>query len=314
MLQRLLLTVLCAVSLSVAAAPAPNVVVSIAPVHSLVAGVIEGVGSARLIVTGGGSPHAFSMRPSDARALQDADVIFWFEESLETFLQRPLRALGSRARVVALIETEGLTLHPNRVGGIWEAEGLGHGDAHAHDHDHHHGHDHGDVDAHIWLDPENARHMVRRIAAVLSEVDPDNAAHFQENARRLDGRLVALDEALRARLEPVRGEPFLVFHDGYQYLERRYGLSAAGSVTVSPEQAPGARRLSEIRARLGQVGARCVFREPQFPSPLVDTLVEGTGVRVGTLDPLGAELPPGQELYFDLMRAAADGLLECLSP
>ena len=336
-----------------AADAAPAVVASIRPIHSLVAGVMAGVGEPRLLVRGGGSPHTYQMRPSEARMLDGADVVFYVGEGLETFLDRPLRSLGGDARIVALMAAEGVELLPYREGDAFEAhphdhdgghgreeadDHEGHAKAHAadeHDHDGHgheaaehgheagehgheageHGHDHahGGMDAHVWLDPANAGAIVRAVAAELAELDPANRAAYEANAGRVLARLDALDLELRDRLEPVRGVPFMVFHDAYQYLERRYGLNAVGSVTPGPERQPGAQHLREVRARIQELGARCVFSEPQFEPRLVATVIEGTDARAGVLDPEGGATEPGPDAYFDLMRANADALVGCLS-
>ncbi len=295
----LLLLLLC----SHAAAAAPAVVASIVPVHALVAGVMAGVGEPHLLMPGGASPHDYSLRPSDARALQQAQVVFWVGPALETVLERPLAAAPD-ARTVALLEAPELTLWPRREGGVWETDDEAH-------------HDHGTTehdapDPHVWLDPDNAVAMVRQIAVVLSEIDPDHAGTYRANAGALMEGIAALDAELGAALAPVRETPFVVFHDAYQYLERHYGLATAGAIAVDPESRPGARRVREIRALIEARGARCLFAEPQFRPALVEVLVADTGVATGMLDPLGAELAPGPGAYFALMRGLAGSLVECL--
>jgi len=285
------------------ATAAPKVVASVAPVHSLVAGVMEGVGAPALLVPAGASPHTFTMRPSDARRIDEADIVFWVGEGLESFLVKPLSALGN-GRAVKLMEAADLKLLPYRDRN---------GD---HEHEHAHGHDHRHEDAahdaHVWLDPDNARRIVRHITLALTASDGAHRDLYTQNAKRLLNRIDSLNADLRARLEPVREAPFIVFHDAYQYLERAYGLNAAGSVTVRAEQPPGARRLREIRARIAESGARCVFAEPQFSASLVTTVTEGTQARSALLDPLGADIEPGPDQYFVLMRNLADTLAVCL--
>lgn len=293
-----------------AAAEAPRVVASIQPVHSLVSTVMDGIGEPFLIVRGYGSPHNYQMRPSEAQALQDAEVVFWVGEGMETFLMRPLAALGARARIVELMDLDGLVLHEPREGGAFETHVADHDHGHGHAHD---DHGHGPYDAHIWLDPDNARIMVEAIALTLAEVDSANAERYLANAEAARARLAALDEELETILAPVRHAPFVVFHDAYQSLERRYGLNAVGAITVAPDRMPGARRLSEIRARIRALGARCVFREPQFESALIATVVGGTGAEVAVLDPLGADLEPGAEAYLAMMRANARAIAGCLA-
>lgn len=283
---------------------APRIVVSILPLHSLVAGVTEGVTEPVLLLRGGTSPHDYSLRPSDIRNLTQADLVIWADPGLEGFLVRTLDALPSRVRRTALIEDTALLLLPARSGGLWEEE----------DHDHHH-HDHGepDHDPHIWLSPENARRIVRHVASLLSAIDPDNALRYGENQGRLLARIDALDLTLKARLEPVTARPYIVFHDAYQYFEASYGLAPVGAVTVNPARPPGARRVRDIRNRILEGGAVCVFSEPQFEPALVRTLTEGTGARTGVLDPVGAALEPGENAWFRLMEAMGDALADCLT-
>jgi zinc transport system substrate-binding protein len=344
---RALLFTTAALALPPASAHAlDGVVASIKPVHSLVAGVMEGAGEPHLLVRGAASPHTYSLRPSDARALESAGLVFWVGPRMEVALDSAIDTLGSDAHVVELGEVHGLLRLPFREGGPFEAhehEDDEHGhdaanhdheaeeaglDDHGHDDDGHgheetagagnddHGHDdhgHGGFDMHLWLDPENAAAMVDEIEEALSEADPDNAARYAENADRLRKRLDDLSTEIAAELEPVKDKPFVVFHDAYQYFENRFDVRAAGSITVSPDVMPGAERLSEIQQRVRELGATCVFAEPQFEPKLVAVATEGTGAGSGTLDPLGAELADGPDLYFELMRGMAASLRECLS-
>ncbi|MCG5501018.1 zinc ABC transporter substrate-binding protein, partial [Ectothiorhodospira lacustris] len=164
-----------------------------------------------------------------------------------------------------------------------------------------------------WLSPENATRIVRHVAGVLADEDPDHAVRYEENRDRILARLGALDAELQARLTPVRGHPFIVFHDAYQYFERHYGLTPAGSVTVDPSRPAGARRVQEIRQRIQETDAICVFSEPQFRPAIVETLIDGTGARTGVLDPLGAELPAGVESYYRLLENLGQSLVSCLT-
>lgn len=320
------------------AGEAPQVVVSIKPLHSLAAAVMSGAGEPALLIRSVGSPHNANLRPSDARALTRADAVFWVGETLETFLIKPLGSLAGAARVVALGEAEGVRHLPIRSGGAWErhagAGGHGqpdeHGDSHGHgephgtkskdhaghDHDHGHGSDHdpGAEDPHVWLDPRNAAAMVTAIAATLSSLDPVNAALYEGNARALKAELNALEHEIAARLAPVQKRRYVVFHDGYQYFEARFGTGAVGSVTVNPERAPGAKRVAALRDKIQDLGAVCIMSEPQFEPALVRSIAEATGARQGQLDPVGAALKPGPGAYAALLRGLADGLLDCLKP
>ncbi len=323
------------------AAEAPAVAASIAPIHSLAAQVMEGVGAPRLLLPPGASEHTAGLRPSDARALSEAALVIWVGPTLETALARPVGALAKKARVLELGREPGLALLPIRRGGAWEEHDHDHGHGHSHGHDHSHGqakdahghghaHNHGqakdshgqghahgapnlaNADAHIWLDPDNAKVILRAVARELAALDPAHADRYAANAAAAAARLDVLDRELAARLAPVKSVPYVVFHDAYQYFERHYGLAAVGSVTLSPDRAPGAQRLIELRARIREAGAACVFSEPQFEPRLVNTLIEGTNARTGVLDPLGAALAPGPEQYGRLMRDLAAALAGCL--
>lgn len=296
-----------------AAADAPDVVASVKPVHALVAAVMAGVGEPTLLVEGAGSPHTYALRPSDARALQDADLVFWVGRALETFLVRPLETLPQDARIVTLAEAPGVRLLETREGGVWgDHDGEHHDEAGHEEGGAEDGHAHGPVDGHIWLDPANARAIVAAAVAALGERDPANADAYAANGRAAVARIDALEAELRARLAPVKDRPYLVFHDAYHYFEDRFGLNAVGSITVSPEAQPGAGRLVALRDAIADLGAACVFSEPQFEPRLVETVVEGLPVGRGVLDPLGAELTPGPDLYAELLTGLADGLVACL--
>lgn len=286
------------------------VVATIKPIHSLAAAVMAGAGTPKLLIDGAGSPHTFALKPSDARALQQARIVFRVSEGLEVFLNKVARSLPRTTQVVDLDEAPDLTLLPMRTGGAFgehKHEPIKRGKR-----DHDHGHDHTANDGHIWLDPLNAKAIVRYMAQTLAAADPDKASLYQANADGVAVRIDALAADLTNDLNPVAGKTYVVFHDAYQYFERRFGLAAIGSVTISPENAPSAKRLTTLRRKITQLNAECVFAEPQFEPKLVGTVAEGTGARTGTLDPLGAAIPAGPELYETLMRTLASSLKSCL--
>lgn len=313
--------------MSAAAAPAwaaPKVVASIQPIHALVAGVMAGVDEPALLVPPGVSPHGFQFRPSDAAALQVADLVVWVGEGLETFLIKPIDSLSGEDSVLELMEARDVALLDTREGGAWEPHDHGHeaGEDHAHEHEGHdaheheedHAHGHDEVDPHIWLSPANARAIVAAVAERLSRIDAANASTYAANARELTLRLGQLDSELRTTLAPARDKPFIVFHDAFQYFEQAFGLSGAGSITLTPDRPPSAHRLAELRQRIVDQGAVCVFGEPQTRTQLVDTIVEGTPARTGQLDAEGSSaLPAGPDGYFTLMRDNAAALVGCLT-
>ena len=321
-LKSIFLTSALISSLSFTANAEINVVASVKPIHSLVSGVMEGIGRPDLIVKGAASPHTYSLRPSQARQLEDADLVFWMGHELESFLEQPLEAIATKAHVVELIDSSKLKKIKMREGGMF--------DAHAHDdHDEHEGHDdhdeheehddhdehegHGEFDVHVWLDPENAKVLVDEIKLALIELDPVNASKYEANSNKMNTKLDQLMDEVSNKLKSEQGKGYVVFHDAYQYFEQRFGMSAVGSITVSPEVVPGANRIRELKEKINELNAHCVFSEPQFEPKLVSTVIEGTKANKGVLDPLGASINDDPELYFTLIRNMADSLHECLS-
>ena len=335
-----------------------NVVASIKPVHSLVAAVMEGVGTPDLIVEGASSPHNYALKPSQAQELEKADLVFWVGHQLEAFLEKPIEAIATKAKAVELLDAHGLTKLEFREGGAFdehdheehaedkhddhdhEEHAEDKHDDHDHeehaedkhdDHDHeehaedkhddheghaeggHDEHEHGEFNPHVWLDPENAKALVHEIEEALIEADPANASKYEANAKSLTLKLDNLLGEVSAQLAPVKGKAFIVFHDAYHNFENRFGLSAVGSITVSPEVLPGAERISELQDKVKGLSATCVFSEPQFEPKLVTTVTEGTQAKTGILDPLGTSIDDGPELYFTLLRNMANSFKSCLS-
>ena len=296
-----------------ALAEVPKVVATIKPIHALVAAVMGDLGSPTLIVRGAASPHTYSLKPSDAGAIEAADIVFWTGHDMEVFLEDSLATLAPDANVVELGQVSGIELLPTREGGMFEAHEEHGEEAHHHEEDEAHEHAHGAFDMHMFLDPANAKIMVSAIADTLSAADPANAATYAANAQAENAALDQLIADISAKLAPVKDRPLVVFHDAYQYFERRFGLNVAGSITVSPENMPGADRIASVREKLKTLDTACVFAEPQFDPRIVDVLVEGTSVGRGVLDPEGANLDEGPGLYPALITALADSIVTCLS-
>jgi len=288
------------------AVAADRVVATFKPVHSLVSAVMAGVGEPYLIMRGTASLQNYRMRPSDARVIGKARVIFMIGEGVENTLAGPIRKLRGKARVVELREVPGLVRKPLRKGGGFEEEG--------HDHGHGHGHQDEAFDMHVWLDPVNAGLMALVIARNLSEVDPANAAKYQANADAVIARLDELTAKLDAELAPVRDKPFIVFHDAYQYFEKRFGLNAVGSAVVSTSRSPGVRRVRELRKKVRDLGVVCVFAEPRYDPRFVKLITEDTKARAGTVDPAGTGIKPGPGMYSALLRGMAASFKKCLAP
>jgi zinc transport system substrate-binding protein len=312
------------------------VVTTIKPIHALAAAVLGDVAKPELLIDGVGSPHTYALKPSQVRLLNDANAVIMVSSDLETFMDKLAASLPKSVAIVKLDQTPGIERLPLREGGLFEAHD--HADepgkgARGHGHHHHgEGHAHGSnaksggkppakgkaappaqaMDAHLWLDPQNAKAIVSHLARTLSDLSPAHRATFETNASAAMARLDALQEEIARDLQSVGGKPFIVFHDAYQYFERRFGLKAAGSITLNPEVQPGAKRIKALRGRLQAGGAVCLFAEPQFAPKIVTTLIEGTKVRKGTLDPIGVALTPGAGAYEGLLRGLANDLRTCL--
>jgi zinc transport system substrate-binding protein len=283
------------------------VVATIKPLHALVALVMEGTGTPELLVGGTSSPHTFSIKPSDASKLARAHVVFRVSEAVEPFTTKMVAGLPKATTLVTLQSAPGIKTLPRRAGGPFE------GDAHDHNDGHGHGAKKSAVDGHVWLDPANAAVMLDAIAAALAAKAPENAAKYQANATAAKARLEALSAELAQELAPVAGKPFVVFHDATQYFEKRFGLTVAGSITTDPDVPASGKRLSALRAKIMNSGAVCVFSEPNFEAKVINAVIEGTSARTAVLDPEGATLTPGPELYEMLLRTMAKSIKACLA-
>lgn len=313
------------------AASKPLVIVTtIKPIHALAAAVLGDVAKPELLIDGAASPHTYALKPSQVRRLNESSAVIMVSSELETFMDKVVASLPKTIKVVKLDQTPGIARLPIREGGLFEAhDHAGEQAKGAGRHDHAHGHGHGgkaapkpagktqraqmeSFDAHLWLDPQNAKAILAHLTNVLSGISPAHRATFEANASVTAGRLDTLQAEITKELESVAGKPFIVFHDAYQYFEKRFGLQAVGSITLNPEAQPGAKRIKELRGRLEAGGAVCIFAEPQFEPKLVATLIEGTKIRKGTLDPIGVALPAGAGAYESLLRGLASDLRACL--
>lgn len=293
-----------------ASADIPSVAVDIAPVHSLVARVMQDMGSPQLILQPGASPHHYALRPSEAAMLQGADLVIWTGSELTPWLEGPISTLAGQAESLELLKAEGTILLDFRDSASFEPHGHDDHD-HDHGHDHSHDHHHHGHDPHAWLDPQNAQHWLALIAARLGEMDPENAEIYAANAAAGQAELQALSRQIETDLAPVRDIPFIVFHDAYHYFENRFGVSAAGSISLADGSEPGPARIAEIRAKVSDLGVNCAFAEPQFNPGLIQTVFGPRDAHIGIIDPLGAELQPGPALYPQLLRDMADSLADC---
>lgn len=336
-----------------ARAATPAVVSSVAPVHALVSAVMEGVGTPTLLIPVGRSPHTHTLKPSDAKAISHADVVFWVGPDLEASLPKSLALAPKTADVISLLGSLGAAARPLRDGDAWDHEDDHNHEGHDHkdhdDHDHkghdhkepgqtvdntadhtadhsedhdghadHDGHDHaghvhrpGGLDPHAWLDPQNARLWAATITTTLSTRDPEHAGAYAANLKRIEDRLTALEATMRDRMAPVAGQKVLVFHDAYQYLEHRFGLTVVGAISLDPSRPPSARHLKVLQAQVRDQGVSCLFAEPQFPDGLLKTVSEGVKATIVTVDPDGGASGTGMEAYERAMLGVADAIAGC---
>jgi zinc transport system substrate-binding protein len=288
-----------------------KVVASIKPIHSLVSYVMDGVGTPNILVDGSSSPHSFQLKPSHAKMLQDADIVFWIGEDLESFLETPLSSIATNAAKITLMELDDIELLKFREQHIFDKhdDHEEHAEEQAEHEDHHDEHNHGEFDIHFWLDPEIAKVMVKSITRELSDIDVANKSIYKANALKAIGELDELIEATKLKIN--KDASYVVFHDAYQYFEQRFGIEVLGALSVNPEILPGAKQLAEIREVIEHENVKCIFSEPQFNPSIAKTIAADMDVKAAVLDPLGAELEPGKDLYFDLIGDMASSFESC---
>ena len=288
-----------------------KVVTSIKPIHSLASYLMDGIGKPDLIVDGYASPHEFSMKPSHAKMLQNADLIFWVGEDLESFLEKPLSSIAKKAEKIELMSIKELTVLKFREKNIFDKhdykeKGKKHADHKEKVHD---GHAHGKYDPHIWLDTMNAKAMLNEMAAHLIENDPKNEAKYKSN---LDKALKDIDKlTIEVMTDLSNSVSSIVFHDAYQYFEKRFNVKVLGALTINTDVMPGAEQLVEIREIIEHDKVACVFSEPQFNPDIINTVAKDMKIKTGVLDPLGATLDPGKDLYFKLIRNMSASFKGC---
>ncbi len=322
-----ILSILSFLTLFTSANAEIKVVTSIKPIHSLASYLMDGVNKPDLIVDGYSSPHGFALKPSHAKMLQEADLIFWVGEGLENFLIKPLNSIAKKAEKIELMEIKGLKKLKFREKNIFDGhddhghEEDGHKedehDEHEHEedghkedeHDEHEGHAHGEYDPHIWLDPINAKIILNEMVEHLIENDEKNSSTYKNNLAKA---LKDIDKLIKdVKSELNKDISFIVFHDAYQYFENRFNVSVLGAFTVNTDVMPGAEQLSEIREIIEHDKVSCIFSEPQFNPDIINAVAKDMDIKTGVLDPLGATLDSGKGLYFKLIKNMSKSFKGC---
>ena len=303
-----------------------KVVTTIKPLHSLVSNVMDGIGEPSLLIEGSSSPHSFILKPSHAKLMEQADIIFWIGEGMETFMEKPLSSIAKKAKKVSFMELASIQKLKFREENIFEHDEDKDHDEHKHDEDKdhdehkhdedkdhdedgHEGHHHGEFDAHIWLDPSNAREMLYEIAHELSDLDPANADKYNQN---LNETILAIDEMITNIDRDInKNAKFIVFHDAYQYFEKKFGVASSGALTLNTDVLPGAKQVSEIQEVISENSIRCIFSEPQFNPKIIETIAKDTGINTAVMDPLGSVFDANKQQYFNLINDLGKKLNDC---
>ena len=280
-----------------------KVVTSIKPIHSLASLLMDGIGAPKIIVDGSNSPHNFTLKPSHAKMLQNADLVFWVGEDVETFLEKPLGAVATKAKKIELMEISQIKKLKFREKNIFE----GHHDDHGHKK--HDDHAHGEHDPHIWLDPLNAKVILNVMAKNMKMMDKKNSSKYDANLKKANTKIDSLVSEINKNIN--KNAKYVVFHDAYQYFEKRFGLKTLGALTVNTDVLPGAEQLKDIRKVIKKENAKCIFSEPQFNPKIIKAIAKDTNITTGVLDPLGADIKNNKNLYFKLLKNLSSSLRKC---
>lgn len=302
MYKKVFIIILTFFSCCNAFASKPLIVASINPLHSIVTSIVGNTGNVSLLIESNTSPHNFALKPSHAKLLNNAEIFFYIDDQLESALKKTIKSLPKTVKVKKVSQFKNLKLLPVRENLNWEEDG----------HGHNHDHDHGSYDIHFWLDTQNAIEIAKGVTQELSKLYPENINTYKKNAKKLITKIKTKDNSIKLKLKEVKNKPYIVFHDAYQYFEKAYNLNAIGSILLNPEQPPSPKRIIKIRSKIKTLNAYCVFKEPQFKAQIVNTVIENTNAKVGTLDPLGTNILPGPDMYIALLDDLENNIRICL--
>ncbi len=293
--KKVLATLTLCLTLGSTGAAATDVVVSIKPLELLVRAVATPDINVTTLVPPGTNPHNYSMKPSQRRALDEADAVFWVGPAMETFLQSLLSGSEFQSRSHALGPENDEDSHQSEEG---------------HHHDHH-SHDEGQ-DPHVWLDPEYARDMVHHIHQTLAQLPGADKEALKDNLAAFEKALTATEQEIDRQLEPARKLSLFTYHNAFSHFAEHFNLTLTGVLAVNPEVSPGARHLAKIQKRLNSVSQPCIMTEQPFDPGAWQAIIGDSGASISAWDPLAADIPPGPDGYVVFQKSLADAVLQCL--
>lgn len=281
-----------------------RIVTSLKPLTLLVRAIATDDMQISTLVPAGASPHNYAMKPSQRRALENADVIFWVGPEMETFLARLLTGEEFHDRSVAFMSAPGDAHGTEHNSASDEPDGghTGHGD-------HHHD---GEDDPHLWLDPALAIDMAETIRDVLATMDGADPHALDRNLEAFRNSLATTEQSIRHQFEPVREVSLFAYHNALVRFAEHYNLTLSGVLTLNPELSPGARHIAEVQARLRSSARPCLLTEPQFNRQWWRSITEGLDITFSTWDPLATDIEVTANGYANFQQAIADAVLKCL--
>lgn len=277
----------------------PKVVVSLKPLELLVRAVATEDTRVTALVGPGSNPHNYAMKPSQRRALAEADAVFWVGPEMETFLTRLLSGDEFRSRSHAFMPA---------ADGDRPTE-----DDHHHEHDHHHSENEGnESDPHIWLDPTTSLNMAREIHSVLKTLPDADTAALDANLAAFEQALALAEEDINQQLEPARGLSLFIYHNAFTHFATHYDLPLAGVLTLNPELSPGARHIAEVQNKLRKATRPCLMTERPFNRESWDPILGDVAVTFSDWDPLASNIKADSAGYVAFQKAVAEAVLDCL--
>ena len=274
-------------------ADTPDVLVTLKPLHSLVSALMLDIGEPGLLLDNLQSPHDYSMKPSDRRRINQADIIIYASADIESFIPAIQNSLPQQ-KFIKLTNIPGLKLLETRAF-----------DSHAQQHNHH-------IDGHIWLSIDNAIIISQYLSNEFIKQDPLNSERYRTNSNKQISKLRQLKKDIQQQVLPLRNQAFLMFHDAFQYFENEFQLSSGMFVTTSPDHKPGIRHILKLKQKIQQQNIRCIFYEPPHIPKIIQTLTEGSKIQLIPLEPLGIKYEMGNEQYFKLLSDISYNLYNCL--